>query len=60
MIGSLQIKPEGELLGLVAKRPIVRPHDPITISFDESGTKPMLLDHHVFSIPLKPLIKGPT
>ena len=60
MTGSLQIKPEGGLLGLLAKRPTVRPHDPITISFDESGTKPMLLDHLVFSIPLKPLIIGPS
>src|SRR5271154_497618 len=37
--GFLQIKPEGNILERISSYPKVRPRDPISISFNESGDK---------------------
>jgi hypothetical protein len=46
-IGFLQVKPDGQLLGSLSRHPHVHAHDPISISFDKTGTKLIFLDHHV-------------
>lgn len=48
-VGLLQIKVEGKPLSALSKYPPVRPHDPISIAFDETGNNLLFLGH-VFPI----------
>ena len=45
--GWIQVKPDGDLLGEVYKYARFHVHDPITMGFDETGMKIILVDHFV-------------
>jgi len=47
-VGTVQIKPDGQLLGNLHRHPHIKVHDPISMGFDETGMRLILVDHKVW------------